>query len=444
MSAKLPDGSPLGRNNDAKTGLDKSRPDEVTTAMKNVSEAKLQEFKSVPLHGNSHIMSRNCNKAVGCGRVQSCLTPQARRVGSLFGCLLPRCDSLRGVQNELSNEHLNSNNSGLVLVSTTLSSVNVSDTDICTTSDCLSMLADCEDIALIPESQQAHSSESLHSKASPSNKKSFAFREKMDTDEFAVTNAESESRAETTPSVSLSKAVLYKRPRTTAGYNKGIAPSNFPNASGFQFPTGKANITATDVSKGCHSTSSHTSLNTSGFQLPTAKANITTISVSKGNNSTSSCDAQKRKLSSPRSFPPAKKSPFSIYEDECAPSANFNLQRVPSGILNSSINQDQSLRAKETRKVTPPLCRCGRRAKLLTVSNAGPNHGKMFYSCPVGKWEGNRKGCGYFKWEYTLLKEKLALPPFTHSTGISEEKPQFNSSGNFQTKHPSLRPSMRT
>ena len=55
-------------------------------------------------------------------------------------------------------------------------------------------------------------------------------------------------------------------------------------------------------------------------------------------------------------------------------------------------------------KVTPPLCHCGRRTKLRTVSNPGPNEGKTFYACPNGKASDKCRGCGFFKWEKKLIR----------------------------------------
>ncbi|XP_056100689.1 LOW QUALITY PROTEIN: ERI1 exoribonuclease 2 [Rhinichthys klamathensis goyatoka] len=45
-------------------------------------------------------------------------------------------------------------------------------------------------------------------------------------------------------------------------------------------------------------------------------------------------------------------------------------------------------------KRTAPLCVCGRRARRLTVGNGGPNHGRVFFCCPV-----TRHRCGFFQWE---------------------------------------------
>lgn len=68
-------------------------------------------------------------------------------------------------------------------------------------------------------------------------------------------------------------------------------------------------------------------------------------------------------------------------------------------------------------KKTPPLCNCGRRAKLLVASRPGPNQGRHFFSCPHGK-SGTAKGCKFFKWEdepYT----KVSSFPDSYNTPVS-------------------------
>eukprot|EP00731_Ephydatia_muelleri_P024305 Em0016g576a len=47
---------------------------------------------------------------------------------------------------------------------------------------------------------------------------------------------------------------------------------------------------------------------------------------------------------------------------------------------------------------TPPLCKCGRRAKRQTVSSPGPNDGRHFFACPLGKNCSSKRGCGFFVW----------------------------------------------
>ena len=51
-------------------------------------------------------------------------------------------------------------------------------------------------------------------------------------------------------------------------------------------------------------------------------------------------------------------------------------------------------------KRTPPMCECGRRSNRKTVQTPGPNVGRVFFACPLGrKGTGKKSGCGFFKWE---------------------------------------------
>ncbi|XP_072042872.1 ERI1 exoribonuclease 2-like [Amphiura filiformis] len=72
--------------------------------------------------------------------------------------------------------------------------------------------------------------------------------------------------------------------------------------------------------------------------------------------------------------------------------------------------------------ITPPMCGCGRRAKKNNVVSPGPNQGRGFYSCPNRRGgrssefalhdstnRRSKQGCGYFKWESVVIKEKLAV-----------------------------------
>ncbi|KAL8590139.1 hypothetical protein ACOMHN_010334 [Nucella lapillus] len=56
-------------------------------------------------------------------------------------------------------------------------------------------------------------------------------------------------------------------------------------------------------------------------------------------------------------------------------------------------------------KATPPLCRCGRRAKRRLVQSPGPNQGRWFFSCLKGTAStatAKSIGCGFFQWEHSF------------------------------------------
>uniref|UniRef100_A0A8C9REY9 ERI1 exoribonuclease 2 n=1 Tax=Scleropages formosus TaxID=113540 RepID=A0A8C9REY9_SCLFO len=105
------------------------------------------------------------------------------------------------------------------------------------------------------------------------------------------------------------------------------------------------------------------------------------------------------------------KSSFTIYKDDlCVSSLSSDSSHSTSSLDLSSLVNKTSVPSVRTVisnniKVTAPLCNCGRRAKRLTVAKGGPNHGRVFYSCPVGK-TGNTKGCGFFKWASPLVPVK--------------------------------------
>ncbi|XP_013390057.1 ERI1 exoribonuclease 2 [Lingula anatina] len=52
-------------------------------------------------------------------------------------------------------------------------------------------------------------------------------------------------------------------------------------------------------------------------------------------------------------------------------------------------------------KATPPLCDCGRRSKRRVVQNPGPNEGRAFFACPLGRKSSGavKEGCKFFKWD---------------------------------------------
>ncbi|NWS37665.1 ERI2 exoribonuclease, partial [Probosciger aterrimus] len=307
--------------------------------------------------------------------------------------------------------------SGLVLVSTTISSVNISNEDTTTSSDCLSLLTDWEDVALIPESQYEQNSDCVQFEDDSSIDILPMPEERTILKPSAVMSSANQSLEKTEVPVGLLKSIIYKSPDTTVN-NVGTVQRQTSDFSAFQLPSARVNT-------------------------------ISSRSAVTGSYSTPS-EVSKRKPTSPKMFPPVKKKSFAIYQEKTAsfdhslPLRSSNLPKVSPAILNSTVNLNQSVRAVKNGKPTPPLCNCGQRAKKLYVSNAGPNHGKAFFCCPVGKHESGKKGCGYFKWEYALLKEK-PNGPARNADAFTSLRTVANNLGNSSyKKYLCLRPSMRT
>ncbi|NWY45309.1 ERI2 exoribonuclease, partial [Sylvia atricapilla] len=306
--------------------------------------------------------------------------------------------------------------SGLVLVSTTIPSVTLSSGDISTSSECLSLLTDWEDVALIPESQHEQNSDSVQLKDDSSTDNMTVFKEETISKQLAVTSSDNQTLEEIVAPMEPLRSVVYKSPDTTI-YNIGTVQRQTSKFSDFKLPSPKGNA-------------------------------VSAQSALIGNYSTP-LEAPKRKPTSPKTCPPAKKS-FHIYQeqtssfDHCLPLRSTNLPKVSPAVLNSTVNLNESVRAARNGKSTPPLCNCGRRAKKLSVSNAGPNHGRAFFCCPVGKQGGNKKSCGYFKWEYALLKEKSNGPTFNADAFTSLGIVSSNTENFSYKKYLCLRPSMRT
>ncbi|NWW41854.1 ERI2 exoribonuclease, partial [Panurus biarmicus] len=307
--------------------------------------------------------------------------------------------------------------SGLVLVSTTIPSVTLSSGDISTSSECLSLLTDWEDVALIPESQYEQNSDSLQLKDDSSTDSLTVFEEETVSKQLAVTSSDNQSLEESVAPMEPVRSVVYKSPDTTI-YNIGTVQRQTSNFS--------------------------------AFKLPSAKGNAVSAQPALIGNYSTPLEASKRKPTSPKTCPPAKKQSFHIYQektssfDHSLPLRSTNLPKVSPAVLNSTVNLNESVRAVRNGKSTPPLCNCGRRAKKLSVSNAGPNHGRAFFCCPVGKQEGNKRSCGYFKWEYALLKEKSNGLTFNADALTSLGTVSSNTENSSYRKYLCLRPSMRT
>lgn len=108
-------------------------------------------------------------------------------------------------------------------------------------------------------------------------------------------------------------------------------------------------------------------------------------------------------------FNQSPKSSFSIYTEPLKPSGGSfrTTKRVLSSLSANVPNSEGDCSLKGVRRVTFPLCSCGRRAKRQAVSNRGPNHGRGFYCCAIrrsGGTGGMQKGCEFFKWESAVIK----------------------------------------
>lgn len=304
-----------------------------------------------------------------------------------------------------------------MLVSTTIPSVTLSSGDISTSSECLSLLTDWEDVALIPESQYEQNSDFVQLKDDSSTDSPTVCEEETISKQLAVTSSDNQTLEESVAPMEPSRSVVYKSPDTTI-YNIGTV----------QRQTSKSSV----------------------FKLPSAKGNAVSAQSALIGNYSTPLEAPKRKPTSPKTCPPAKKQSFHIYQEETSsfdhslPLRSTNLPEVSPAVLNSTVNLNDSVRAVRNGKSTPPLCNCGRRAKKLSVSNAGPNHGRAFFCCPVGKQGGNKKSCGYFKWEYALLKEKSNGLTFNADALTSHGTVSSNTEKSSYKKYLCLRPSMRT
>ncbi|KAM5228312.1 ERI1 exoribonuclease 2 [Ctenodactylus gundi] len=336
------------------------------------------------------------------------------------------------MQKQIKNEHLAFNTkskstfgSELVLVTTTIPSVNhVSDTEVSSALDCLPMLTDWEDVVLLPASQPEQNIDYIPPFGNTSLDTSCNSGERVKVlKESEVTTHENlEGVKETPQKCETSKSVVYKSPHTTI-YNVKEAKHPGLDVSAFKLPECKP----------C--TFNSVSVNTSH---PSVLRKSSILGNTKRNSS-----------SSPR-FPPAKKQTFTIHEEkpttpDCSP-VRSSSRTVLSSILTTAVNLQEPWKSG---KMTPPLCKCGRRSKRLVVSNNGPNHGKVFYCCPIGKYQENRKRCDYFKWEQTVRKERASNMVSSHSTeGLTVNSPETNppceKKLSFSTKNSlRLRPSMR-
>lgn len=315
--------------------------------------------------------------------------------------------------------------SELVLVSTTLSSVNhISDMEMSSALGCLPLLADWEDVALLPASQPEQSVNCAPPIGGPHSDTLFSSGERsLVLQESERLSQEDPAGTEQIPQHSEpSKSIVYKSPHTTV-YSVQGAKGPAPHVSDFKLPECRSSFSCLKA-RVSHPSALGTHLHPLG--------------------------GTKRKPPSPSTFPPAKIQTFTIHEEKPTSSdgspVTRSSQKVLPSILTSTVNLPEPWKS---RKMTPPLCRCGRRAKRLVVSNNGPNHGRVFYCCPVGKHQENRKCCGFFKWEQTLERERASHavpPPSSRGLAFSSAETSSLSDRNLHVSTKTslrLRPSMR-
>ncbi|XP_006876026.1 PREDICTED: ERI1 exoribonuclease 2 [Chrysochloris asiatica] len=379
------------------------------------------------------------NLRAGLYNINSCLSAFRRKSCTSLGQLQsPSFSSPTDMPKQTKSGHLAVNaasnaasssssvGSGLVLVSTTVSCVNhVSDTEMSCALDCLPMLADWEDVALLPASQPEQNTACIFPTSDSNVNPSFHPGEGlMVLQEPEMLDCENFTGTEEIPQKSeTSKSIVYKSPHTTIYHVKKVTDS-VSNASAFKLPEPKS-CTFNSVN--------------------------VTMSHSSAVGRHPLLGSTKRSPSSPPAFPLAKKQTFTIHEEkptlsDCSPVRSTSRKSLPS-VLTSTVNLQQPW---VSGKMTPPLCKCGRRSKRLVVSNNGPNHGRVFYCCPIGKYQENKNQCGYFKWEQALQKERanntvLSHSPGGHAFSSTEKSPISNRNRSFSTKNVlKLRPSMRS
>ncbi|TKC36107.1 hypothetical protein EI555_007496 [Monodon monoceros] len=372
------------------------------------------------------------NVKAGCQNVKSCLSLFNTKSWTSLGQL--QSSSLNTPMQKQINQHLTFNTnsesstvgSELILVSTTISSVNnVSDTEMSSALDSLPMLADWEDVALLPSSQPEQNLYCMPPVSDSNLDTSFNSGERlMVLEKSEMLSQENFGGTEETPQKSdTSKSIVYKSPHTTI-YN--IKETEDPGSDAFDFKLPE-----------CKSSSFNSVNANMSHPLVLGKLPL-------------HLGGAKRNPSSPLPFPPAKKQTFTIHEEKPtssngSPGGSSSRKVLPS-ILTSTVNVQDPWKGG---KITPPLCKCGRRSKRLVASNNGPNHGKVFYCCPIGKYQEKRKCCGYFKWEQTLQKETansivLSHSPGGHTFNSPETSHICDRNVDFSTKNSlRLRPSMR-
>nr|XP_005999680.1 PREDICTED: ERI1 exoribonuclease 2 isoform X2 [Latimeria chalumnae] len=326
----------------------------------------------------------------------------------------------------------------LVLASTTINSVTTSNLNMGFVSDSEGMLADWEDAAVLPNSSKEQNMDSDKVEGCDAgrltpNAASLLALSKLSN----RTSCPEKSSCYTLPSKP--GQIVNKSPNTTI-YNVREMTKVDCTCTNFKVPNPKVDA----VKASCSSKTS-------------------TLSKSILASASNSSGLKREPANSSFCLPPSKR-PFMVYRNPASPpSDSLPLLAAKGSFLSvaplpshkPSGGQNRLFHGRAAGKITPPLCKCGRRARRLHVSNRGPNEGEAFYSCPVGRSnEGKGKGCSYFKWERVLLKESSSSSSVASPLSLSSCNSSFSSlkgrtlAGNVsaysQRTHLGLRPSMRT
>ena len=98
-------------------------------------------------------------------------------------------------------------------------------------------------------------------------------------------------------------------------------------------------------------------------------------------------------------------------------------QRTPNFSASSMNCQSMSLNGSNSSsmKMTPPLCKCGRRSKRKMVQSPGQNLGRFFFSCGVRKSTWSKEGCDFFKWEVASSVNATSSLPAKNGGSVSKQ-----------------------
>ena len=184
-------------------------------------------------------------------------------------------------------------------------------------------------------------------------------------------------------------SMFFKTPQNTAG----VAFNTPQNNASVALKTSKnTTCRAFNTLQNSASVAFNTPQNTTSVPLKTPQ-NTTSVPLKTPQNTTSAPFKTPQNTTSAH-FKTPQNTASLAFKTPLNPSARSMSCRTPQSMP----------AATSTMKVTPPLCKCGRRAKRRMVQNPGPNTGRWFFSCVRGvanSANSKASGCGYFQWEHT-------------------------------------------